>query len=38
MVKSIGREFLKNVDNLIYFGSEIESTYKEIKIRIAKSG
>ena len=36
-VKSIDWEFLKNVDNFIYFGSEIESTDKEIKIRIAKS-
>ena len=27
---------MKNVDNFIYLGSEIESTDKEIKIRIAK--
>ena len=37
MVKSIDGEVLKNVDNFIYLGSEIESTDKEIKIRIAKS-
>ena len=36
-VKSIYGEFLKNVDNLIYLGSEIESTDKEIKIRRAKT-
>ena len=36
-VKSIDGEVLKNVDNFIYFGSEIESTDKEIKIRTAKS-
>ena len=36
-VKSIDGEFLKNVDNLIYLGSEIELTDKEIKIRISKS-
>ena len=37
MVKSIDGEVLKNVDNFIYLGSEIESTVKEIKIRIVKS-
>ena len=37
MVKSIDGEVLTNVDNFIYLGSEIESTDKEIKIRIAKS-
>ena len=37
MVKSIDREVLKNVDNFIYLGREIESTDKKIKIRIAKS-
>ena len=36
-VKSIDGEVLKNVDNFIYLGSEIGSTDKEIKIRIAKS-
>ena len=36
-VTSINVEVLKNVDNLIYLGSEIESTDKELKIRIAKS-
>ena len=36
-VKSIYGEVLKNVDNFIYLGSEIESTDKEIKIIIAKS-
>ena len=36
-VKSIDGEVLKNVDNFIYLGSEIESTDKEIKIIIAKS-
>ena len=36
-VKSIDGEFLKNVYNFIYLGSEIESTDKEIKIRIATS-
>ena len=36
-VKSIDGEVLKNVDNFIYFESEIESTDKEIKIRITKS-
>ena len=36
-VKSKDGEVLKNVDNFIYLGSEIESTDKEIKIRIAKS-
>ena len=30
-------EVLKNFDNFIYLGSEIESTDKEIKIRIDKS-
>ena len=35
-VKSIDGEFWKNVDNFINLGSEIESTDKEIKIRIAK--
>ena len=38
IVKSIDMEVLKNVDNFIYHGSEIESTDKEIKIRIAKLG
>ena len=36
-VKSIDGDFLKNVENFIYVGSEIESTDKEIKIRISKS-
>ena len=36
-VKSIDGEVLKNVDNFIYLGSEIESTDKEIQIRIATS-
>ena len=36
-VTSINGEFLKNVDNFIYLGSEIESTDNEIKIRIDKS-
>ena len=37
IVKSMDREFLTNIDNFIYLGSEIESTDKEIKIRIGKS-
>ena len=36
-VKSIDGEVLKNVDNFIYLGSEIESTNIEIKIRNTKS-
>ena len=36
-VKSIDGEVLKNVDNFIYLGSEIDSTDKEIKVRIAQS-
>ena len=36
-VTSIYGDVLKNFDNFIYLGSEIESTDKEIKIRIAKS-
>ena len=36
-VKSIDGEILNNVKNFIYLGSEIESTDKEIKIRIAIS-
>ena len=36
-VKSKVGEFLKNVNNFIYLESEIESTDKEINIRIANS-
>ena len=36
-VISIECELLKNIDNLFSLGNEIESTDKEIKIRIAKS-
>ncbi|XP_066915257.1 uncharacterized protein [Clytia hemisphaerica] len=37
MIKAANGNPLKNVDSFVYLGSEISSTEKDIKIRIAKA-
>ena len=37
MIKAVNGEPLKNVDNFVWLGSEISSTEKDIKFRIAKA-